>query len=432
MNLNKFDANFLSLDPNKDINPFLSVRLADSYSKDVERNVRLLTFYPNGNAIIFGSAAYRIQTQPGDIDLLEEFKDGHSLDACVSSFEENLKRVVTDILDSKLHYFSEFKAGTDDRYPQSDEIGELRNGIWTINPKLNSKVRKLYDDQLISENDFSIINSYLAPAFNFESNDYAYDVVFSLLREYRILRWTADEILNGKCTRKGKRFKLHNALKEKGHIKIDCLLLVNDQFLEMTNFVGLVYYDNGKLIPINVDLNEPDVIEKQLPVEIEKLYFSDFHYNPFKMVKRLWSLSRNRHKSLYIEKLSGIISSIISMLYKIKSEIGVIQLILERVDNPPMKTIHSQLDKMKNRLANVLQFSQEEIEIINELIDSLSSSTSKKYMLEGLSILEDDILIPVINNMTICSLEKVGLNPPNSYILPKVRKYKNVTRTCEF
>lgn len=411
-----------NLDINKDINPFIAVRPSDAYSKQVHRNIKLLSFYPNGLADVFGSYAYRIQRYPGDIDLIEEYDHTSTLESAVTSFEKRLKTVVKEILQLKQHYFSEFKAGLDNRYDIN--IGTLEDGLYTFPATLIGDIEDLHERSLLTINEYNTLKAMLVPFFDHKATADVYDQVYSIFRNRMILRWTADEVLEGSCVREREEFLLKDALAQKTHIKIDVLLLENDRFIEMTNFVGLAYTDDTGYHPINVDLREKDLVQKQLPIEIEKLYYSNFYYNPFKCVKRMWSLARSTHNHIILGKLQDIISSTVSEAYQIKSDLDVLARVLEKTKTSPMSTILTELDRMKNRMANVLQLDGEDLTMLFDGIDAMSSGRmSKRKLTESIEQLRDDILDPIVAHLTISYLISVGLNPPPKEMLPKKHKY---------
>src|SRR5271170_5836193 len=100
---------YTTLDPHKDVEVFLKTKPLSSYSKSLVKDIKMLSFYPEGMATPFGSFIYRLQRYPGDVDLLEEYVGTHSVEHVIKMFIRNLHRVVNDILKSKMHYFSEFK-----------------------------------------------------------------------------------------------------------------------------------------------------------------------------------------------------------------------------------------------------------------------------------------------------------------------------------
>lgn len=407
---------YITLDVYKNMDPFIATKPEESYSKDLKDNIKMLSFFPKGHATPFGSFIYKIQKYPGDVDLVEEYSENTSVDEVINSFMKNLKRVVKDILSSKLHYFSEFKCGLDKRY--DIDIGYCVNGFYDINPNLGKIALEFFDAGLFNKNE---IDTLIKIIDGYVTTGDGYDIVFNIFRNRRVLRWTAEEILAGKKRANGQTFKLVDCLHDKTAVKIDVLLLYNNRFIEMTNFVALEV--GGPENWINIDMAAQHNLKVGLPIEIEKLYFSNYYYSPFKMIKRMFSLARNQRDVHILSKIIPILSSDVSYLYQIKSEIDVILLILEKVKSPPMKTIKNELDLTKGRLVNILQFSDEEMKKMLDIIDECIEINNKEQIFVFLNHLNNKYIKPKINYLTISYLNTVNLNPPPYELLPPSMTY---------
>jgi hypothetical protein len=417
---------YTALDINKNIQPFIQTKSLLSYPKEVLKNIKLLTFFPEGLATPFGSYIYRIQKYPGDLDLTENFYECCSIKEVIEKFIKSLKRMVKEIQNTPNHYFSEFKAGLDKRY-NMEILGNLENGVFNVNPNLNKIFKKMFSENLFDNNEKKQIQDILKKKIKNEND---YDILYNIIRNRRILRWSAEEILRGfKNLDNDRVIKLKDALKDHTHVKIDMIALVDGKFIEITNFVGLgVTYEDGRTEWINIDVNENHDVIKHLPHEIEKLYFSDFYYSPFKMVKRIYSLSRTRKDVETLNKIISIISSNVSLLYQIKSDIDNIILVLDKIKKYPKEEINRELDNMKVRLSNILQFTKEEENDIDYILDYAKKIPTKDITIFLLQSLNNKFIKPLINNLTLQYLNDVGLNPPPDYLLPENRKYSNKIR----
>lgn len=414
---------YIGINPRINIDPFVSVKLPESYSKEVLNEIKFITFDNKHPAVPFGSYIYRIQKYPGDIDLVEQIT-GDNKEDVINQFEQSLKKIVKKILKKRTHYYSEVKAGIDKRY--DIDLGNIKNGTWIPSSNLLLYSLELYNNKLLDQIEYNAIEEILTQ--NNIPNGDDYDVINYIFRERMILRWNPQEILSGKKKLPGNKIiTLNEALHSKSHVKIDEIALVDSKFVEITNFIALGYYKNGMLIPINVNLEEQHDKLIQLPPEIEKLYFSNMYYSPFKMIKRMYSLARSSKNNTLLLKIIPFVSSNISLLYQIKSEIDTIILLLEKLKSIPEKSIFKQLDGMKNRLSNVLELTDNELEFYYIYIDMVNSTKSKEEKIRLLEELNKEIK-RIINSETIKYLIIKDLNPPPKEYLPSQLKYQYLPR----
>lgn len=419
---------YIGIDPEININRFKETNPIESYPDSVLKEIKLLSFSRNKLASVFGSYIYRVQKYPGDIDLVEEYTECCNANDVINKFIKSLKKIVKNIQEKRIHYLSEVKVGLDYRYHVY--LGEINNGIYNINKKLNEISNNLYNKGLLSEEENKIIQYiYNLGKTNLLSSD-QYDTINYIFRERRILRWTSNEILRGEKILPGNEIiYLKHALRFQTPVKIDLLTIINGKFVEITNFLQLAYLKNGLLHFINIDLSKTNYIPVELPKEIEKLYFSNMHYSPFKMVKRMYSLGRHNNDDNLLHKIIPFISSNTSLLYQIKSEIDTIILILQRSNSYPDKLIKDSLNDNKIRISRVLELSKEELIYINKLINDINKTDIRSYKIYKLKYLKK-IINHYINMETITYLNKVGLNPPPYKYLPPHHIYNyNMTRS---
>ena len=410
------------LDPTKDFNRFVELKPEDSYPKSVLKEIKLLTAYPNGTAIPFGSIIYRIQAYPGDVDLLEIYKQNGSPQTVANKFAKSLQDIVRRIKSDRLHYYSEIKCGVDKRYDIN--IGKMEKGFYTTNPNLRKKIIGLSNEGLITGEDEKLLLKNIKEVNNSKIQANQYDIITKILREYYILRWSEKEVLDGEKQLIGKNIKLNEALNMNTIIKIDEITDINNRFIEITNIFFLQSNYGGK----TKDLNKENGPYIELPIEIEKLYYSNLYYNPFKCLKRIFAYSRaskNVDKPEFkdiLEKIFPFISSSTSAMYQIKSELESISLIMERSKSIPIAKINNQIDYMKLRLASIIEIDKNDLNKILKLINLIVDSSKIGDKL----ILIDDLvkyLKKLINYNTITYLNKVSLNPLPKILLPPIATY---------
>lgn len=439
---------YFGLNTKEDLDAFETVIPKEAYSQEVLKEIKLISFRktkvkcdPNTEvgAVPFGSYIYRIQKYPGDIDLIEEFTNCGTIESLIKKFIKALRRVITEIKKTKTHYFTEFKAGLND-YFNPKNIGTLTDGFFDENKE---KIRRYLENddehQFFSSSERAILEKIYRHENPLTEDDY--DKGFNALRNHYILRWTEDEIMEGKKRHFGRTNQtittLQSALSRgfpNNHVKIDMVAYIDGRFIEITNFMMLAIKKDDTYYSINVDPYINDVV-KALPREVEKLYFSNYYFSPFKCLKRMFSLTRNmringigNHNEIdrIFTSLIGIISSNISEMYQIKSEIDTISLLLMKLKTPPKTYINKALDHMKLRISKIVQFSDIEVEIMLEIIDEIInlpfSKSTQIEKFDDLTILSS-FINKFIKAYSLAYMQQEGLNPPPRILLPEKRTY---------
>ena len=391
------------------IDKVLQVKPVESYPSNVNKEIALVSFWPKGLATPFGSFVFRFQKYAGDLDLLEKFHYKDEL-TTIGQFIRQLRRIIRSL--GRSHYFSEFKAGMNHMFDFS--VGELRNGRYMPDPNLFKKIDELHKLKLISNDEFLYIAFIIANVHKVDINNQtnAYDSVYGIIREKRVLRWSKDEILKGyKIINHDERYTLSQAIRDKEIVKIDLIVLINGRFVEVTNIVSLAYTDQlGKLIAINIDDEKIHNIDG-LRKEIEKLYYSNKFCSPLKVCKRMYSTSRQLHNYEYIIPLSKILRGDISLLYQIKSEVETFIILIERLKNPPIQQINRQLDEIKGRLNYVIDIPDKEIikisHDINEIIIMKNKHNKLEMLKTHITLLKDYIFDLCVEKMNVLHLAPI-------------------------
>lgn len=398
----------------------LDLRTRDAYTNETFKNIKIISVDKNKLALPFGSYSQRIQKYPSDIDLSENFSDCKTMEEVIKKFSKKLKKIIKDIDKLRNVFLTDFKAGEDKRY--IIDIGKLNNGVYIPSDNFDSKIKYLKDEKLINKDDYDLINKILYKKIYTQDD---YDIIYNVIRKYRVLRWTTEEILKGsKKLPKNKTITLEKALSMKTIVKIDMVTLMGERFIEVNNLILLSYCKDG----VNYPINERDNYLIEVPKDIEKLYFSNYYYSPFKMVKRIYSLSIFKNDYSTSNKVTPLLESNISLIYQVKSDLESILLLLEKYNNPSPKNILNVLDNMKMKLSSVMEFSEEELELIYDTLDWINRTNKKQDKIKLIQALQK-FLITVINYETINGLNSIGFNPPPSYLMPSKHTYdRNIKR----
>jgi hypothetical protein len=400
----------------------LARRPTISYPDEVLNFMKLLTVIESDTVDIFGSYIYKDQLYASDIDIYEEYNSLHDIVQTSETFFLHFKKMVKRVLSTPLVYYSETKCGIDERY--NINIGECSSGVYKPSHYLAKEVDSLYARNLLEKEDYDILQQTIHK--NKHGGD-DYDIVNFILRKYYILRWSSDEILRGyKLLRGNVRFKMIDGLQQDSLVKIDIWSYVNNKLLEITNVYLLSFTKNKKLHNIQAH-NDP----KSLTEQIEKFYYSNMWYNPFKVQKRSFSYLRQARESPnfdpsledILNRISEVVSGQISSLYQNKAEIDTTILLLEKYGH---KAITDELfiatDKIKSRLASLLYLTDEALFKWCHGIDYVNSERDIPLKIAKLDEISREMSW-VINSETIDKLNDELLNPPNRRLLPEILTY---------
>lgn len=395
----------------------------DAYTASEDAAISLISFKKYDDSLEppepFGSASYVIQKYPGDLDLMEKLICEGPPSTCVEHLSKIMRKMVLKIISRDCHWVTDIKAGVDARY--DIDIGILRAGKWNINRDgLMKMVRKIDigDARKIDE----IMHSQL-------SESSKYDSVVKILREYKIIRWTPDEILAGLKTKNGLKITLEEALNMASQCKIDMVSKIDGRYIETTNmlYIGSYVVENGQkqlyIINSDYDFNDYGAVMKKYELnmqeEIEKLFYSSIWRNPFKGAKRMWAYSRVLGDINTNNALTPIVTGDISALYQIKSEISTILLVLdliyriysEKSADCILRDLHSRCQQWKKTIAHCVILSDNEMKELFVLCDA-----------KKLDILEDT-LHSIVSKLTMNTLTRAGLYPVQAKYLPTPRRY---------
>lgn len=394
----------------------LGTKLKNAYPKNIIDKINLISLNNDKKYTIVGSASYLVQKYYADIDVIQEFV-GKNFNDILNKFIKNLKSVINKIDSTDLIYFSDFKAGIDERY--AIDVGTLRNGLYTPSSNLSKKVKELFEKELLNPTEYASIND----ALKF-TNSLSYDIISETLRLRKIVRWKQDEISKGWKMLPGKvKYELKKALTADTTVKLDTIIVVNNNFLELTNVVLLgeksgnkiKYYDSKAN---NLRANTVEFLKE----DVEKLYYSELFYSPFKASKRLFSLIRlmvnsnigDEEDNLnYIEEILPLITEDTSLLYQQKSFLEACDRLISIGVTLPEKTFKKQLDNIKFILPTCKILSKAQVKVANGIIEKMETAKKgekKKYL---------DLLITELTR-TINVYTDIYLKENDLIIVPKV------------
>jgi len=313
---------------------------------------------------VVGSSSIRSQLYAGDYDAIERVDVKNA-----KTIADHLQTAVKQLRSLKDVAISEIKCG------EIPEWNVFRPNARVEHDKIldfNIKESQSKVDALRRENVLTAKESQDANDLLEDAND-EWDFLHAKKTiRHHILRWTPSEILEGaKFVRGNHVIKLEDAIMSGGMIKLDVVANIHDRFTEFS-----VIYDvfkNGKRIT-------------QPPVPLERGLVEDMIYyekaNPFKALKRLFSLAKHFHNKRIIEILIPILNGDLGRLYQIVGDLKTLSALLEHGSTSRIRAIRSQIDEVRHRLGNIYQlkdFLKAEHGIIGSIFSLLKTPIPKLH-----------------------------------------------------
>jgi hypothetical protein len=373
-----------------------------SYTNDIKRAINLVSIDSN-NAVPFGSFIFKAQSYPSDIDVIESVSDCCSEKKVFEKMYNILHELINRIDKTKNYFFSEIKAGRDDRF--NINIGE-REGKFIMNydyEYILTQIDDLFKHGLLSKDELRRLQQIVTPQIDNDN----FDELKEFFRLKSTIRWSRDEIFQGyKFLPGNKMITLLQAISQKTPVKIDVWAPINGKYIEVTNFFILRVANN--MINFKFDY------ENQIKQEIDK-YFSKTFWKPFKGAKRMWGLSRHNFNKQYLYLLTPLFQSGIANINQINSEIDTLISMYQKLTYLPTDIIRNQIDTFKTRLSNIDDIDFDE-KFVYLTIDKVLGSHERSTIIKLLSELEK-YFKKVINEKTIEYLKYVHLYPIPKYFL---------------
>lgn len=303
-------------------NNVLKQRTFDGLSKETQDLIRLITI-ENG-VFPVGSFRYKAHRYPGDIDIFEPVKACCDKETASQAIANKISKMAREINQYSNIYLGDFKAGLDERYNVStpDELERLlKTGLFTNEEYQEALSQKTEDD------------------------------LQEFLRQFRIVRWTIPELIDGyKLLPKKLKLSLADALTHNSVVKVDLWAPQNGNYNEITNFFLIVMIDkNGKETVLNEELGDR---LKNLNHDIVK-YGSCKNRNSLKLAKRLWNRALFLNDPEIPKILYPLFQSGANSLNQIAGESEVIRMMLQKLKNPPIDVLMEQIDNFRRRITDV-------------------------------------------------------------------------------
>lgn len=284
---------------------------------------------------VIGSSSLRSQLYAGDYDVEEQ------IDFLPPTIAQNLKEIVKKVRSLSNAVITETKCGEVPQWNVFRPLARVEKGkIYDFNIKESqSKIDALRTAGVLTEGEAKEANELLSKA----TDAWGFLNARKTIRHH-ILRWQPREILEGFKLYRKLKITLEDAVKSGGMIKVDVVADIRDRFTEFS--VVYTPMKNGKRVFTN-----------RLPLALgltEDLIYYD-KINPFKAVKRCFSLARLHKRYGLLKKLTLVLNSDLGRLYQIIGDLKTIETLLDHRNFPSrrIEDIRSEIDDVRERLGNI-------------------------------------------------------------------------------
>lgn len=342
-----------------------------NYPSDVVKVLDAMTFTKGKGLKIMGTSGVRSQQYAGDFDGFERVNltmnsDKEALKSLASRFKEIIRAL---------------------RGMSNVFIGDIKGGVvpeWRILPLTayveKTKVvgynavqsRKVVDTLkeagvITREEAEGILRKLLPNLTPVQLIDLKNEL------KYHIVRWTPTEVLHGsKKLADGRTYTLEDGFSSPGITKLDVIALVqNNRYTDFS--VIYQFSNNGRIL-------NPEPIDFQKAIKESILYYKT-KKNPFKVLKREFSLARVQKDEKQLKRLQRLLDSDLGKLYLVMSDIGTLITLLRDHTGIPMEKVRYEIDQFKGRLSTIYSmetYLRNEQGLLGDLNSALKTSDKDK------------------------------------------------------
>ncbi len=293
--------------------------------------------------LVVGSAAYLQFKFPGDVDVFEQVVIKGTRDQALDYYADQFSTIAQElIITQKGIFFADFKAGLDNRY-------DILVGPQTTQKEMLQIANQLYQQKLVTNLELSILREVGQRT----QNGGKWEDFKEFLRSLKVVRWSLAEIIQGwKYLPLSKKLTLRDALAMDTAVKLDVISRIESRFQSVETFYDLRYEDaTGTYSFYNLGSYFQNLSE-----DISK-YGRAKHYNPLKVMKRLWALGRVIDCQKLITDLNPLFQSDPAALNQVIADIEVLEILIKQRQGQ-LDIIFLEVIRFKKRIHNHLELDQ--------------------------------------------------------------------------
>ena len=279
----------------------LNIRYPEEYPKSLKFTLDIMTI--NEIPKVVGSTAYLEHKYPSDVDIFEMVTVNMNRKDAIKFYASQLKVIAQKIKIDKTIFFDDFKAGEDYRFVFDVENSTEQSRI--------SFVDKLYNEKLLTLKEY---NNLISKASSSEIYKLA-------LRSFRVLRWNPDEIIRGYTEVRGNmELTLEKAINQNALVKLDVITWLIKRYVSIEIFFDLRYIEPNKNTVVELFVRSSYMEQLLRDIEI----YTYEKYNPLKVSKRMWALSRITNCGNVMKAINPLLKSNAAGLNQVVADIDTL------------------------------------------------------------------------------------------------------------
>lgn len=339
----------LGIPPTKVGKKLLQMRPPAAYTLPTIQAINLISSKKFPKTTPVGSFIYRAQRYPGDIDLMESLivvknkKD--PIKELVGRLQAIIRKAEEKTFGKDNIYIGDFKAGIDKRFTQ------LRDAFRSASyPQALIELEKLKSAKILLHKDYISLKEILVSE---NIDPLQRNILKDLIHNLITVRWTSSEILAGYLMKlPDHKILLYDAIQMPETIKLDLWYWMSPRYVEITNFFRLYIKDGRRLKSVNyIGIDYIEAMKKQY----SEYMFDEYHFNPFKGLKRMWILSFINKDDPTSKLLTKLMSTGYAILYQIIGDLNVLRDMYTYYVPAATKTF-LEVENMKDRISNIYEF----------------------------------------------------------------------------
>jgi hypothetical protein len=268
------------------------------YPKDAVKVLNAMSFSKGASIKIVGSQALQSQQYAGDYDAYEVVSVKGEKATALNELAKGFQSIIKELKSMSNVYIGDIKSGIIEEW----KVLGVR--------KPTTKVESLLKANIISEREAQHALTLLKGSKLKAKQEL----------KFHIIRWSPEEVLKGsKTLRDGRTYTLQEAFSSPTITKLDVVALVDKRY---TEFSIIYEFHNG-----SQTLNPDDIDPEKSLKESIKIYQEEG--NPFKVIKRKFSLAKLKNNKSDLKKFSAILNSETGKLYTLYSDVKTLADLME-------------------------------------------------------------------------------------------------------